>query len=144
MVLSGLVFGLTTEVWTWAAIVTAPRPRPRPLEVPEEPLPAEALISTRSRISLNSRTIRGLTVAAVTVSGTPPPPRLPPTAIPERKVTSRALPLTLPAVESSAKIGRPIVSHITVTSGSASATGAKRVRRRRPTRGAGNRRGRSM
>ncbi|MDP9232688.1 MAG: hypothetical protein M3O73_07980 [Actinomycetota bacterium] len=133
---------MTTEVWTWAAIVTAPRPRP--LEVPEEPLPAEALISTRSRISLTSRTILGLTAAAATVSGTPPPPRLPPTAIPERKVTSRALPLTLPAVESSAKIGRPIVSHITVTSGSASATGAKRVRRRRPTRGAGNRRGRSM
>ncbi|MDX6491146.1 MAG: hypothetical protein QOD43_1391 [Gaiellaceae bacterium] len=141
--LSGVVFGLTTEGWTWAAIVTPPRPRPRPPEVPEEPLPAEALISTRSRISLTSRTIRGLTVAAATVSGRPPP-RLPPTAIPERNVTSRALPLTLPAVESSAKIGRPIVSHITVTSGSASATGAKRVRRRRPTRGAGNRRGRSM
>jgi hypothetical protein len=144
VVLSGVVFGLTTEGWTWAAIVTAPWPRPRPPEVREEPLPAEALISTRSRISLTSRTIRGLTVAAATVSGKPPPPRLPPTAIPERNVTSRALPLTLPAVESSAKIGRPIVSHITVTSGSASATGAKRVRRRRPTRGAGNRRGRSM
>jgi hypothetical protein len=112
----------------------------------EEPLPAEVLINRRSRISLTSRTIRVLTVAAATVSGTPPPlsPPLPSPAISERKVTSRARPLPLPAVESSAKIGSPIVSHISVTSGSASATGAKRVRRRRPTRGADNRRGRSM
>ena len=127
--------------------MTAPRPLPLLPEGLEEPLAAEALISTRSRISLTSRTIRGLTVAVATVSATPRPPLPPPLpslAIPERKVTSRARPLPLLALESSAKMGSPIVSHITVTSGSASATGAKRVRRNSTARGAGSRRGRSM
>jgi hypothetical protein len=107
------------------------------------------LTSRRSRISLTSCTIRGLTVAAATVWGTPPPlprppfPPLPSPAIPEPNVTSRARPLPLLALESSAKIGRPIVSHSSVTSGSANATGANRVRRS-TARGAGSRRGRSM
>jgi hypothetical protein len=128
----------------------SPRPAPRPPAVVEKPLPAEALTSRRSRISLTSRTTRGLTVAAATVWGTPPPlrpplsPPVPSPAIPERKVTSRARPLPLPVLESSAKIGSPIVSHISVTSGNANRTGAKRVRRRRPVRGGGSRRGRSM
>jgi hypothetical protein len=140
---------VTTDGWTGAAIKTAPRPPLFSPEYLEELLPAGALMSRRSRMSLTSRTIRGLTVAAATVRGTPPsrpplPPPLPPPLIPARKLTSRARPLPLSALESSAKIGRPIVSHISVTSGSANATGANRVRRSNTARGAGSRRGRSM
>jgi hypothetical protein len=143
---------VTTDGWTGAAIKTAPRPPRFSPEFLEEPLAAGALMSRRSRMSLTSRTIRGLTVAAATVRGTPPsrpplplpPPPLPPPLTPAPKLTSRARPLPLPALESSAKIGRPIVSHISVTSGNANATGANRVRRSNTARGAGSRRGRSM
>jgi hypothetical protein len=107
--------------------------------------------STRSRMSLISRTIAGLTVVAEMVSAPPSRPLLPspfcplpPAAIVEPKTTSSAGPFPPPVLESSAKIGRPIVSHISVTSGRASATGAKRVRRSSTARGAGSRRGRAM
>jgi hypothetical protein len=118
----------------------------------DEPLGPDARTGTRCRISLTSRTIVRLTVAAAIVvvvppglfpgGSEPPPPAVP--AIAEPKTTSGAAEFPPPALESSAKIGSPIVSHIKVTSGSASATGAKRARRKSTARGAGSRRGRSM
>ena len=118
---------------------------------PEESGRADSRITTRRPTTLTSRTIVRLTVAAAIVIV---PSRLFPLgcgralpadpAIVEPKITSRVPEFPPPALESSAKIGSPIVSHIRITSGSASATGAKRVRRRSTARGAGSRRGRSM
>jgi hypothetical protein len=97
--------------------------------------------------------IVGLTVAAATVCTRPrppdTPPRLPPAPRPapassDSKATLRALLLPPPAAESSAKIGSPIVSHISVTSGRASNSGASRVRLSMAERGVGNRRGASI
>jgi hypothetical protein len=112
---------------------------------------ADSRITTRFQTSLTCRTIVGLTVAAAIVivpsklcllGCERPLPAVP--AIVAPKITSRVPEFPPPALESSAKIGSPTVSHIRVTSGSASATGAKRVRRRSTARGAGSRRGRSM
>jgi len=62
-----------------AAIVIAPRlGPPAALERLVESLRAEKRIRTRSRSSCTSRTIDGLTVAAATVSATPPRSSRPP------------------------------------------------------------------
>jgi hypothetical protein len=136
------------------ATLTSRRPKAgaRSAGVFDEPWGSDARTGTRWRISLTSRTIARLTVAAAIVvvvpsglfrrGSEPPPPAVP--AIAEPKTTSGAAEFPPPALESSAKIGSPIVSHIRVTSGSASVTGAKRARRKSTARGAGSRRGRSM
>jgi hypothetical protein len=60
-------------------MVIAPRPSlPGSLDRLVESLRAETRIRTRSRSSRTSRTIDGLTVAAATVSATPPRLSLPP------------------------------------------------------------------
>jgi len=140
--------GVEATVTSWRPEAASP-----PVSVIDEPSFADARTSTLWRVCPTSRAIAGLTVAAAIVIVVPselcprgieppPPPALP--GIREPKMTSREPVSCPPGLESSAKIGSPIVSHIRVTSGSASATGAKRVRRNSTARGAGSRRGASM
>jgi hypothetical protein len=71
--------GSAAEESEAAAIVIAPRSAPpASLDRLVEPLRAETRIRTRSRSSRTSRAIAGLTVAAATVSATPPRSSLPP------------------------------------------------------------------
>jgi hypothetical protein len=73
------VVGSLVEESEAAAIVIAPRPGPpASLDGLVEPLRAETRIMTRSRSRRTSRTIAGITVAAATVSVTPPRSSLPP------------------------------------------------------------------
>jgi len=75
---SGVTVGSLAEESEPAAIVIAPRPGlPGSLDRLVDSLRAETRIRTRSRSSRTSRTIDGLTVAAATVSATPPRSSLP-------------------------------------------------------------------
>jgi hypothetical protein len=139
--------GVEATVTSWRPEAVSP-----PVRVIDEPSFADARTSMLRRVCPTSRAIAGLTVAAAIVIVVPPelcprgiePPPAALPGIPEPKTTSREPVSCPPGLESSAKIGSPIVNHIRVTSGSASATGAKRVRRSSTARGAGSRRGPSM